>query len=204
MGFVDGEPDDDLLRRMSAPENEVPVALPANRVLARTDDVAAALVGLHVYTTGVSFDLALRVRAAAAPSLRVGLNDLLWDSGRRGRLGFLFGLELADGRRVGNVPERAGTDGVLFHQGGGGGGDTAVDQSWWLSPVPPAGPLRVVVRCDELGLAETVTELDGTAIRRAADEVLTLWPWEPPRDERPAEPPPPLDLPPDSWFAARG
>ena len=43
-----GEPDDDFSRRMSAPENEVPVALPQNVLLARTDGVAVALLGLQV------------------------------------------------------------------------------------------------------------------------------------------------------------
>jgi hypothetical protein len=71
----------------------------------------------------------------------------------------------------------------------------------WLSPLPPAGPLRVVVRCDLLRLPETVTELDGTAIRAAAAEVVTLWPWVSPREAEPQLTPPPPDVPADSWFA---
>ena len=57
-----------------------------------------------------------------------------------------------------------------------------------------------MVRCDLLGLSETVTELDGTAIRAAAAEVVTLWPWVPFSAVEPPEPPSP-DVPPDSWFA---
>ena len=76
----------------------------------------------------------------------------------------------------------------------------SVEQSWWLSPLPSDGPLRVVVRCPELGIEESATELDASAMRRAADDVVTLWSWERPLDERPVEPPPP-DVPPDSWFA---
>ena len=88
---------------------------------------------------------------------------------------------------------------MVFHPGGGSGGESSIDQSWWLSPLPPEGPLRLVVRCPELGVPETVVELDGTAIRRAGGSALVLWPWQPHAD-RP-EPPPPADLPPDSWFA---
>jgi hypothetical protein len=82
-----------------------------------------------------------------------------------------------------------------------GSGDSSIEQSWWLSPVPPPGPLRLVVRCTDIGIEETVVELDGTALSRAVDEVVTLWPWEPPRDRSPEPPPPPADLPADSWFA---
>jgi len=66
--------------------------------------------------------------------------------------------------------------------------------------VPPPGPLRLVLRCPDLGIEETVVELDGAAMSRAVSDVVVLWPWEPPRYERP-ESLPPVDLPPDSWFA---
>ena len=196
IGEHDG-PDDDLYRRMSPPDNEVPVVLPQNVLLARTDDVAVALLGLQVSSTGVSFHLTVRVRASALRRLDHTLNELVWDHGVRGGR-FLMGVEFADGRRASNVPD-ASSEGIVFHSGGGGGGDTAIDQSWWLSPLPPEGPLTVVVRCPEAGLAETSTVLDGAAIRRAADDVLTLWPWESP--ERDHEPPSRPDLPGDSWFA---
>jgi len=38
----------------------LPVALPQNLLLARTDDVAVALIGLQVYTTGMAFELTVR------------------------------------------------------------------------------------------------------------------------------------------------
>lgn len=191
-------PDPDVLRRMSAPENEVPVALPQNVVLARTPDLAVALLGLQAYTTGVSFDLAVRSRPGAAGRGPEDLNELFW-SHHRGGPRFLLGVEFADGTRVssGGFPDPSGD--VVFHPGGGSGGESSIDQSWWLSPLPPEGPLRLVVRCPELGVPETVVELDGTAIRRAGGSALVLWPWQP-REDGP-EPPPPVDLPPDSWFA---
>ena len=199
------DPDPELIRRMSAPENEIPVALPLNTLIARTQDVAIALLGLQVYTTGVSLDLALRTRSGGNG---FELNEILFEHGPRHRTGgFMLGIELADGRRQSNVPgpgtpvdpwSRASDD-IVFHPGGGGGGDRSVDQSWWLSPVPPEGPLTVVVRCDVLGIGETTTVLDATAINRAVAEVVTLWPWSPPDYSR--QPPPPPDLPAGSWFA---
>jgi hypothetical protein len=194
----DGEPDAEFHRRMSAPENEIPVAVPLNTVLARTAGAAVALTGLQVYSTGVSFDLAFRVRSPLEPAHR-GLSDLVFEhGGSAGR--FLLGIELADGRRASNVFGRDSDDGIVFHAGGGGGGELSVDQSWWLHPLPPEGPLRFVLGCAALGIPETSTLVDGLLIRRAAADVVTLWPWSPPDHDRPPAPPP--DLPADSWFAA--
>ena len=194
------EPDDDFYRRVSAPENEIPVGLPVSVVLVRTDDAAVALTGLQVYTTGVAFTLVIRVR----PSSRLGtgntLNELVWGQGP-GEGRFLLGIELSDGRRrTSGSPEPGRAGELVFHPSAGSGGMSSVEQSWWLSPLPPDGPLRVVVRCPELGIEESATELDASAMRRAADGVVTLWPWERPQEDRPVEPPPP-DVPPDSWFA---
>lgn len=200
-------PDEEFIRRMSAPDNEIPVAVPLNVVLARTDDIALALLGLQVYTTGLSFDLALRARSG--PDARA-LNEILFDHGPLTAGGFMLGVELADGRRQSNVPgpdsgddprPRSDTD-IVLHPGGGGGGDRAVDQSWWLSPLPPEGPVTFVVRCGALGIEETATVVDATVIGRAAVDVVTLWPWTPP-DYGERRPPRPPDVPGNSWFAGR-
>ena len=201
-GPSDG-PDEEFFRRMSAPENEVPVALPLNTVLARTDDVAIALQRLSVYTTGVSFDLVVRLRPDAARTGGLGLDELFWGHGR-GQHGFLLGVEFADGRRASNLTGRPGPvpgDEIVFTPGGGSGGEASVEQSWWLNPLPPEGPLRIVVRCPELGIDERSIVVDGTAIRAAAPAVVVLWPWAPPPESGPSEPPAPPDVPDDSWFA---
>lgn len=136
--FGDGDPD--LERRMSRPENELP--------------------------TGVAFQLAARARGPEDPAAGDRLGELFWDY-RGGSPRFLFGVQFADGRRASNAVGGGGDGDLLFHPGGGSGGSSSVDQEWWLSPLAPEGPLLVVVRCPEIGLEETVTELDGTAIRRA-------------------------------------
>ncbi|MGY1734260.1 hypothetical protein ACI798_22375 [Geodermatophilus sp. SYSU D01045] len=199
-GFPDGDapdddaPDEEFLRRMGPPDNEVPVALPVNVLLARTGDAAVALVGLQVYSTGVSTTLAVRVRER--PRSVHGLSELVFGPGRGG---LLVGVGLADGRRVasGGVP-RNDPD-LVWQPGAGSAGDRTADQEWWLSPLPPDGPLTVVVRSADLGIEEAATELDGTAIRAAAAGVVELWPWTPPAPWDP-EPPVPPDLPPGSWF----
>ena len=197
--WPDAEPDDETLRRTRVPENELPVTLPDLVLLARTDDTVVALRGMHVYSTGLAFDLSVRIRPGSLSGTE--LHDVLWRPGP-GAPPLLLGLELADGTRVDNVGEPGRDGDVVFTQGSGTGSEYSVDHSWWLSPLPPAGPLTVVVRCPELGLPETSTLLDGTAIRAAADRVVALWPWEPPR-RRPHRSPSPQVIPEDSWFARR-
>jgi hypothetical protein len=197
-----GGPDPEWFRRMMAPENEVPVALPMNTVLARTDDIALALVRLQVYSTGLSFDLIVRVRPGATGRLPV--REAMW--GHRHPFapepgGLLVGVELADGRRVTSLEMRDPRSEVVFTERESSWGDTGGEQSWWLNPLPPEGPLRFVVRCSEMDIRETSVELDGSAIRLAAGGVVTLWPWEPPSFDDAPEPPPQPDLPPESWFA---
>src|SRR3712207_859674 len=97
------EPDDDVQRRMQAPENEVPVALPQNLLLARTDDVAVALFGLQVYTPGVGFELPGRRRPPARRRFPSGLDELVRRHGPDGSR-FLLGVEFADGRRASSLP----------------------------------------------------------------------------------------------------
>jgi hypothetical protein len=206
-GASEDGPDEEFFRRMSAPENEIPVAVPLNTVLARTDDVAVALQRLSVYTTGVSFDLVVRLRPDAARAGGRDLNELIWGHGHGPATeqgGFLLGVELADGRRASNLSGRHGPvpgDGIVFTPGGGSGGIASVEQSWWLHPLPPEGPLRFIVRSPELGIDERSVVLDGAAIQAAAREVVVLWPWGPPPESGPSEPPAPPDLPDDSWFA---
>jgi hypothetical protein len=195
-----GAPDPEFLRRMSSPENEIPVPVPLTAVLFRSEDLALALLGLQVYSTGLTFDLALRARASAALAWRP-LSEVLWGRGADGPT-LLLGLELGDGRRITSTrapfPDPPSPDGVVFHHAGGSGGELAADQSWWLSPLPPDGPLRVVARCDALGIDDTSADVDGGLIRRAAEQVVVLWPWA--EVPEPAPPPEPA-VPGDSWFA---
>ena len=198
-------PDDDpeaAAVRFSPPENELPVALPVNLVLAHTEDVAVALTRLQVHSAGLSFDLLVRLRPSAGIAREDRLDGLLWH-GRGSGASFLLGVGFADGRRATNVPRGGAGDDVVLVSGGGSGGMSSVEQSWWLHPLPPEGPLTVAVRCDELGIEESLTELDGTAVRRAAERVVTLWPWEPPPEETVHREPPPPPVPADSCFARR-
>jgi hypothetical protein len=49
-------------RKVGAPDNELPGAIPFHAVLAKTDDLAVAVVGADAYSTGMSIKIAIRLR----------------------------------------------------------------------------------------------------------------------------------------------
>jgi hypothetical protein len=190
-------PDDEFYRRMLLPDNEIPVALPLHVVLVRTADVAIVLLGLDVYTTGLRFDVAVRIRE---PVEGRDLSESVFMMGPATEGLFRLGVEYADGRRTA-IEGRAGSpDDVAIRAGAGSSSERSTDQSWWIHPLPPDGPLTFVVNCGALDIAETSTVIDGAPIAQAAASVVTLWPWSPPDFSDPGPPPPP-EIPAGSWFA---
>lgn len=195
-------------RRFSRPENEVPRVLPVSAVLGRTDDAVVALVGVAAYTTGLSLDAVVRLRVRP-PGMRGGaLHELTGGWGAYGAeraTGLLLGLEYADGRTASTLggprqwpPGELGDDEPTILQQGGGGSELSVDESWWLSPLPPDGPLAVVCAFEAVGIAETRTELSA-AWTSEGSAAQVLWPWQP----EDASPPPEPDPPTSGWFAQR-
>lgn len=193
-------------RAREQPDNEVPAVVPVSAVLGRTDAVAVVLSSVEACSTGFGFEVSVRLRQPPSPHDDV-YGQVMGNSGAGGQL--LLGVEFADGRRGSTIgrsgawPPQPGVQGegqsVSLSSTGGGGGGRRVDQRWWVSPLPPDGPLRVVVRWDAQGLDETVTELDGTAIAAAGRRAVVLWPWEPESpDAYELDEPPRPDT---GWFA---
>lgn len=183
----------------SPPRNEVPVTVAFDAELLAGDGVALFCSGLHVYSTGFRVRLELRVRE--------------WQRGDRVFEAFhgegpdrvLVGVEYADGRRGRNVGWRAGPD-VVVRDGevsvmdrGGSGGDGTADADYFVAPLPPPGPARLVCAWPSRGLADTVTELPADEIAAASERVRQLWPVD--TDRRESLRPAPPDVPGGSWFA---
>ncbi|WP_258724080.1 hypothetical protein [Cellulomonas sp. NS3] len=205
MHFV---PDDSVVPALPAwaagpPENEVPAPVAVHAVLARTEDVAVALVGGHVYSTGVELDLAVRRRRDDPAAL--DLFSLVEGHGHRHRANaapgrLLLGVELADGSVATNAgPEPDRDDAPRLGDRGGRGGGRSVDKKLWLTPVPPDGDVVVVCACEALGVPETRTVIPAAVLAGARDRVVTLWPSEP-RVEHTEPPHVPLSLPAGGWF----
>ncbi len=112
-------------------------------------------------------------------------DDAPWQANR-----LKWGFELAAGRRVTNVdpspwsghttPAGPGEwpwkpDHPVLTGGGGGGGMRSVDRGFWLWPLPPAGPLRVVCQWPAQGIETTVHELVAEPFIEAAGHAVSIW-----------------------------
>lgn len=199
------------IRRTSAPDNEFPAGVGVTVLLGRTGDAAVGITQIEAFSTGFRFNLAVRLRRARPEHVRGGLYMLVSSHVRPGvqlpledRL--LLGLQYADGRRASTLQDTykfhrdAAPDDeqLVMAQQGGGGGDLSVDQSYWVSPLPPEGPVTIVLAWPAFGMPESRTVLDGAAIRAAAERSQLLWPPQPVSE--PPEPPPP-PAPSSGWFA---
>jgi hypothetical protein len=198
---------DQWRRRMSAPENEIPVPIPVNPVLGRTEDACIAVVGVQAYSTGVAFRLAVRMRTRA-PSVE-GLSRVLTgyhDPGDDPEARLLLGVEFSDGRRATNMgggpppEELPDLTAPVLSPCGGGGGDRAHDLDYFLSPLPSEGDLLLVCACAPLKIPESRVVIDGGAIARAGAAAIELWPPAP-FDDEPVPPPP--RRPADGWFSGQ-
>ena len=198
-------------RRIAPPENELPAGVGLTAVLDRTDDAAVGITQMEAFSTGFQFTLAVRLRQAGPELVGGGLFMLTSAHARPGveipldqRL--LLGVEYADGHRASTLRDMqmrgpgamTGDQQLVLVQHGGGGGDRTVDQNYWVSPLPPDGPVTFVLAWTAFGMPESRTVLDGATIRAAAERSLLLWPPQP-DTERPEPRLPPH--PSSGWFA---
>ena len=197
-------------RRMSPPGNDFPAGVGLTVLLGRTDEAAVGLTQIEAYSTGFRFTLAVRLRQVRPelvggrlhmvmsshvhPGMEIPLEDRL-----------LLGLEYPDGHRTSSLqdvrmlgPGAAADDQLVLVQQGGGGGELNVDQTYWVAPLPPEGPVTFVLAWPTFGIPESRVVLDSAAIRAAADRSQLLWPPQPIRE--PPEPPSP-PRPSSGWFA---
>jgi len=161
----------------SRPEAVIPGCMGADLMLIRTEQAAVAVTTVCAYPDGFDFTVRVHVRDAE----KFPPDPFGWH-GREPAL--RLGVMYADGRRTATtaVHPRPSDDlagRLVLTRGGGGGDEHSWHASFWIYPLPPEGPVTLVVSWPEQGIPETRGELDGTAIRAAAERAVVLWPGEP-------------------------
>ncbi|MFJ4038118.1 hypothetical protein ACIPVB_08515 [Microbacterium sp. NPDC090007] len=176
------------------PRDEIPVLSGPAGLLARADDVVIALMGVRVFSDGVEFLLDRHLR-------RGGRDPREWQLAQMDFAGHFgvadrtpgrlrWGLSLGDGQRLllddpfgfphphrhdaPSEPQRH-TVRVTGGGGSGGGDDYTMHDGLWLWPLPPEGPLDIVVQWTTFGVAESRFSLDGGHLRALAAGVRPLW-----------------------------
>ena len=189
------EHDDDVEspqpRWWQAPEDELPILVPAAEVLATTEHIAVALAGVAVHSDGIELRIERRLR-------RHGLALQEWNAlmgafmehmpyGSADPAGRLrFGVVLADGTPVtdaspffGGGDPMAHPDGLVLtrRQQGGGGGTHAYSSAdhLWLWPLPPDGPIETVMQWPAFGIGETRVTVDVGSVSELSARARPFW-----------------------------
>jgi len=166
------------------PEAAIGGVAPGELLLARSDDAAVAVSGFRAYPNGFEMTLSVLLRRED----RWGHGRVFHHLHERPEpdaelpAEFLrFGVLFADGTSATNLgerhlpPEARVTAPLLMQQGGGGGG-RRFDLRFWVWPLPPAGPMTLVVEWPWKGIAESRAEIDTQPIRDAAARTIQVFP----------------------------
>jgi hypothetical protein len=187
MGFFDPIPPAEPLVEQPQPEWSGPPegvlggVLALQLALARTDRVLLAATDIAVYPNGLEFSIRGLLRDGPQPGEYRPF--LLHEEDPRTmlRVGALY----PDGRRASNVgraalPEGDGEPtGPILWARGGGGGERSFNQGWWLWPLPPPGPLVLVVEWPAYEVPESRATIDAGLIEDARSRIQEVWPSSP-------------------------
>jgi hypothetical protein len=171
------------------PQDELAVCVPLALVLARSETGVIALSHASVYSTGVGIELLVQARGLPErEAQRLFHEQHLPPTESDLSPAYLrLGIEFADGSRASNLqgrhqghdPEQRPEGPVLIQHGGGGGssgpGRVSMRPGFWLWPLPPPGPIRLVCEWPLLDIPLTTVELDGGEVRSAATRAVKLW-----------------------------
>jgi hypothetical protein len=178
-------------QRFVAPEwvgpadNVLPAPFPLDELLARTESVALAARGGRAYANGIEFALEIRRRKASTGRRTDPISRWheTYESGDLPEDVLRFGVEFADGRKATVFDHSRFRPGgwetpppIALQQRGGGGGMHHWDIGFWLWPMPPQGPLALVVEWPSESVSLTRVEIDTAPIHVAAGRAIELWP----------------------------
>lgn len=189
---------DDRPERWKPPDNQIPVTVPFQIVLARTAELAVFVQDARVYLTAVDLRLTVLFRTTQNEPLPPPSPI---------RPGTFIGVEYADGRRavlglpipVPPPPEPGPDEPALFITGA-----TATGRRCFfdllLTPIPRSGPLIFHFSAGGHGIDDLAATVDAAPLAHAASQAVELWPPTPGPDFPPRTAPKPVAPPANSWF----
>jgi hypothetical protein len=169
-------------RSWDPPETEFPGSVPIRTLpFGRSEQTAIAITGLLAYSNGFEIFLT-RLRRPDAP----GFDEDLEPGAPGGKLAgpetFRFSVEFSDGRtathdkpygRSSATPpgDAEPVEPILWSRGGGGTSHYQL-MRWWVSPLPPSGPVEVIC---QLGTREIRGGFSARSILDAARRSFQMW-----------------------------
>jgi hypothetical protein len=150
-------------------------------LLVRSQTAAIYIDYLDAYPTGFEFEVkAITVPAEHESGLDVFGRHWPMVGDKRDELPphlLRIGVQFADGRNATNIigHDRPAAGPVMWPLSGGAGGGR-FHQGYWVSPLPPSGPLALVCEWPAAGISLARHELDAQLILDAADRARALFP----------------------------
>ncbi|SDP33530.1 hypothetical protein SAMN04487788_3097 [Microbacterium testaceum StLB037] len=168
--------------------DELPAPFAVSEVIARGENLVIALTGVRIFSDGVELLTERHLRRGTADERgwreMHGMFAEHWGRAPLTPERLRWGLVLGDGTRL-FAEDRFGApaDGVdggasVRVNGGSGSGDDhryTMRSQLWLHPLPPEGPLELVVQWPAFGIPESRVILDGGAMSALAASVRPLW-----------------------------
>ncbi|GAA3875484.1 hypothetical protein GCM10022243_45510 [Saccharothrix violaceirubra] len=151
----------------SAPREWVlPATVPWTARLGEGRSAVVVLDQVRCWREGVEFTLLAFRRRVPFSGNRLSIEATL-----------RFGVGFADGRRATTVdPWDLPDDRPALVPQGGGGSQFHQRKDYYLTPMPPAGPLTLVVAWPDGDIPETATVFDAAELRDASDRAVAIWP----------------------------
>lgn len=171
------------------PEDEVGVAVAVRTVLISQPRMFIAVTDCVAYSNGFALSVAMRSKDEIPPH-QMGFGGPYKEPDRGA--GIQIGVRFSDGGETseGQTPSPAlmnyyrewseGKDpelpaGPVIVSSGGGGGGSTWNYTYFISPLPPDGPVMITCKWPARGLHAAGKSINGTAIRAAGQKSKSVW-----------------------------
>ena len=155
--------------------DEIGVLALSSFQLARTDEVVVAVRGITAYSDGLLLAVVVLFSdEQAAEDLSWAMRDFSRSPGR-----FRFGCVFADGQSATSgtrdAPAVRTAEGPALLLTDSSSSALVWDGDYWLTPLPPKGPLVLGCRWPDRGIPETLVEIDPAPLLIAAASSGPVW-----------------------------
>jgi hypothetical protein len=172
---ADAEAEIDTSRPWIRNNADIAMSVPIDGLLWSDDRAAIALSGVGALPNGFRFTVNLRWRERD-PQLGRGRRGRLRRPWLHGRPGPVVRLILGDGQSIGaDIVEPDDSQQPRLVPQGSSATATSVDHEFWVSPLPPPGPLVLALDWPQYDLVDLRVEIDSQLIRDAAARCPRLW-----------------------------
>ncbi|MGH9226575.1 MAG: LolA family protein [Acidimicrobiales bacterium] len=168
-----------LMRHGGPPDDVIGVPTNLHVELVRTPTVVAVMERVVAYPEGFELYVTVRTRdEPVAGTVEPGHPRSWGGTAAFPGESLRFGVEFSDGRRSfpGTFAQSSGPPDLTLMPLSGSGTGARFDQRFWVQPLPPPGPVGLIVEWERRGVPETRRDIPAEDILEAASRSGPTWP----------------------------